>query len=109
MAVLHDLEVMRGDTPVFTIKTSINNTGYTFRITVKKKDDNLDDDSQNLLAKSWDTHINNFETMVKLSKIENAFTAGNYKYDIQMSNASGDVFTILYGEWRQINDITKTT
>jgi hypothetical protein len=109
MAVKYDLEVMKGDTPTFTIKTSINNTGYTFRITVKNKKDVLENDTQALLSKSWNTHVNNFETMVKLSKTDTAFASGTYKYDIQMDNSSGDVLTILYGEWKHINDITKTT
>lgn len=109
MAVKIDLEAMRGDTPTYTIKTSMNNSGYTFRITIKQKTDNLSDDSQALLSKSWNTHLNNFETAIKLTKTETAFAPGTYKYDIQMDNNAGDVLTIIYGDYKQINDITKTT
>lgn len=113
MATRYDLTgteaQMRGDTPTFTIETpDLNIAGYTFRLTVKELDDETNDDTQALMSVSWNAHLNNYETAVTLSSGQTNFAPGIYKYDIQASK-SPTVHTIIYGEWEQLNDITKTT
>jgi hypothetical protein len=100
--------MMRRDTPTFNIDLgTFDITGYTFRLTIKKLDDNTTDDTNAILATSWTSHINNFETAVTLTKTQTNFAGGIYKYDIQMANAN-TTHTILYGEWEQIEDVTIT-
>jgi hypothetical protein len=52
--------------------------------------------------------LNNFETSITLTATQTAFATGTYKYDIQMSNAGGTVYTLIIGEWEHVNDVTKT-
>jgi len=109
MATTYNTTAIRGDTKTFTINVpDIDITGYTFRLTVKNIDDVAGDDTSALLAVNWDTHINNFETAITLTATQTAFATGTYKYDIQMSNAGGTVYTLIIGEWDHINDVTKT-
>jgi len=109
MATTYNTTAIRGDTKTFTINVpDIDITGYTFRLTVKNIDDVAGDDTSALLAVNWDTHINNFETAITLTATQTAFATGTYKYDIQMSNAGGTVYTLIIGEWEHINDVTKT-
>lgn len=110
MATVTNLEAIRGDTKTFniTVSNNINVTGYTFRLTVKKPEDFETTDAQAVLTKSWNTHQGNHQTSVTLTATDTAFAIGSYKYDIQMSNVAGNVYTILIGDWEHINDVTKT-
>jgi len=109
MATTYNITAIRGDTKTFNIDVpDINISAYTFRLTIKNIDDNSTDDTTALLAVSWNTHLNNFETSITLTATQTAFATGTYKYDVQMSNAGGTVYTLIIGEWEHVNDVTKT-
>ena len=110
MATTTNLEVIRGDTKTFniTVSNNVNVSGFTFRLTVKKLDDFETTDAQALLTKSWTNHQGNHQTSVTLTATDTSFAIGSYKYDIQMSNVAGTVYTFLIGDWEHVNDVTKT-
>lgn len=110
MATKRNLSGIRGDSRTFNISVpDIDITGYVFRFTIKNIDDISADDTNAVMAKSWNTHIDDHNTAVVLTPSDTAFEEGTYKYDIQMSSLAGQVYTLIYGEWKQINDTTKAT
>jgi hypothetical protein len=110
MATKRNLSGIRGDSRTFNISVpDIDITGYVFRFTIKELDDISTDDTSAIMARSWNTHIDDHNTAVVLTPSDTAFEEGTYKYDIQMTSPGGKVDTLIIGQWEQINDVTKTT
>jgi hypothetical protein len=101
--------IIRGDTPTFNISIpDINIQNYTFRLTIKKTNDNDNNDTQAVLAKTWTTHQGNHNTSITLTKTDTAFDPDIYKYDVQISNETY-VYTLIIGDWEHKEDTTKTS
>lgn len=110
MAKKYNLTGIRGDTRTFEINVpDIDLTGYAFRLTVKEIDDMSTNDTNALLAKSWNTIVTINQTSIILTPADTAFDEGTYKYDVQMTSPQNNVYTLVYGDWNQVNDTTKTT
>lgn len=101
--------VIRGDTALFNISVpDIDITNAIFRLTIKNISDTLNNDSEAVLSISWDTTIDEHNTVLQLTPEQASFAGGSYKYDIQLVLNDGQVHTIIYGIWNQIDDVTKT-
>ena len=105
---------VRGDTFPFSfaIKDSDGNaidiTGYSFILTVDPSDE-PPDASNNLFALTGTvTDGPGGIVQFALTAMQADQTPATYYYDVQMTDTSGNIRTIIKGEWAVQQDITKT-
>ena len=114
-----DLETFQGDSPdyVMTVKNSAGTpiviTGYTFYMMVKESVDDLDASAK--ISKTVTSHSDptNGETTISLSTANTNQTVSSstqkYVYDIRMKDTSGKVTTLLNGNFKIKQPITRST
>lgn len=113
--LIGEIEWYRGDSyPLeLTIKdkesgVAIDITGYTFKLTIDatKKPENED-----TLLFAVDGVLNGDPTTGKVSFTPTVINTdqepNTYYYDVQMTDASGNIRTIAKNKWKIIQDITK--
>ena len=86
-------------------------TGYTIFFTIKKKMDFRDDDTEALLTKDVTVHTDavNGLSQIELVPADLSFDTGEYKYDIQLKDASGAITTVLVSTFTLVDDVSKRT
>lgn len=115
MANAKNIEIFRGDDETFdiTIKDSDGNavdiSGYKFWITVKHKATDADADAVIGPKTGSVTNAANGEAQIPLTNSETDVDAVKYIYDIQQKDASNKITTLVSGEFRVLEDVTKTT
>lgn len=97
-----NITLKRGDTfnrPIFLNigGVGVDITGYTFYFTVKRFKDNVLDDLTALIKKDITifTEPLNGKFLLELSPTDTDIPQGEYFYDLQYKNASGDIKTIV--------------
>lgn len=110
------ITVIRGDdiTLNATFKdengTAINITGYTIFFTVKDNYTSTDDTSA-LISKTVTSHSDptNGKTLITLSKTDTNLSEGNYYYDFQTKDGSGNISSTERGTFVINLDVTRRT
>ena len=87
----------------------IDITGYTFWFTAKTNE--TDADGSAVIQKTVTTHNDptNGQTTITLSTSDTDQDVGNYFYDIQMKDGSGNITTLVKGILKVRQDITVST
>jgi len=110
----NEIEIYRGDTRTITVTVKnsagslVNLTGYTMRMTVKS--DKTSADSAAIISKTATitdptTGVGTFA----LTVTDTTQTAGIYYYDVQISNSTPSVYTVIAPTtFTIIEDCTKT-
>ena len=98
---LTNITLKRGDDFIATITLKVDNTpvditGYTFFFTVKKRNDNVVNDSTALIQKIITSHTDptNGITTLDLSNTDTDITPGEYFYDVQYKDTDNRITTI---------------
>jgi len=111
--LIGEIDWYRGDSYplVLTIKDKatksvIDITGYSFILTVSSIEDPIDDTTKIFEVNGV---LDNDPTtgVVTFTPTQTDFPAGTYYYDVQMTDASGNIRTIAKNIWNQTQDITK--
>ena len=113
----NQISITRGDTETISLTFTDENdaaldiTGYTIYFTVKKKADITKDDSFSVIQKDVTTHSNPTGGLseIVLSNVDTAIGEGDYIYDIQTKDSSGNISTVIFGTFSVTNDVTKRT
>lgn len=103
----------RGDTAAdqFTITrdgVAVDITGSTFKLTVNTEQNPTDITNQLLSVTGTITDAAAGQMEFAPSALEADQTPGDYYYDVQMTDASGGIRTIIKGRYRFKQDITKS-
>jgi hypothetical protein len=90
---------------------AIDITGYSIFFTVKNISDVTTDDSLAIISKTVTSHTDAAAglTSISLTNSDTNITINTYKYDIQSKDGSGNINTILTGNFIINNDVTKRT
>lgn len=113
MASEIDLERYRGDTvpDSFTIKDStgtvVNITGYSFLMTVNSDKNPADATNEIYQLTGSITDAPNGVVEFEPSAVQADQPPGTLYYDIQMTDASSKISTIVKGKLKYLQDITK--
>ena len=67
--------------------------GATFYLTVKREYDTVANDSTAIIALTWTTHVNGYETLIPFTPSNCDVVAGSYIYDVRMKKAD-EVYVI---------------
>lgn len=113
--MVNDLNIYRGDDKSWTLTfkdssgTAINITGYTVFFTVKKNKSDVEDDA--LITKDITSHSDagNGQTTLSITNTESAIAVGEYWYDIQTKDGSGNINTVVVGNFNVLQDVTVRT
>lgn len=108
------IQVYRGDSWPITITVKdtagavVNITGFQFKLTVDKKENPTVSPSTTKVFDVAGVITNGAAGQVTFIPTGvNQATAGNFYYDVQMTNTLGNVKTIVKGTYTIIQDITK--
>lgn len=112
-----DLEMIRGDTLTMQIRVSDEDDSYlnltSAAIIFMAKENITDDDLDAKIAKSVGSGItideatNGLFTVVLSPSDTEDLDAGNYYYDIEVTDASSNVYTVMIGLLTLIADVTR--
>lgn len=112
-----DLEIIRGDDCEWTVtaynakaKEAYDLTGATAFFTLKNF--GSDADASAVLKVDWTAHSDpiNGKTLLILTNEQTAALAPrDYSYDIQIKTALGKIYTVAYGKFTVIGDLTIRT
>lgn len=111
------ISIISGDTETISLtfkdqdSNLIDITGYTVFLTVKQSVNASKSDDFSVIKKDVTVHSDpvNGATEVVLSSSDTAVRAENYVYDIQIKDVSGNITTVVRGDFHVTNDITKRT
>ena len=109
-----DLIEKRGDTQTYTLYFCDEDgarediTGWTVFFTVKTKSSDVD--ASAIISKTVTTHTDatNGETQISLTSTDLA-TVGRYIYDVQVKTDTGDIKTVVEGNFTITQDVTTRT
>ena len=113
--LIGDIDWFRGDSYPLTLtiknkktKEVIDITGYSFILTVDSEKDPVNTSTKifSVVGVLSDTPINGVVTFTP-SALATNFINNMYYFDIQMTDASGNIRTIAKYKWKQSQDITK--
>lgn len=114
MATKSDIRgIIRGDTQSLTIDftestPAVNIIGWTFFFTLRKYydiQDNIDSGNGVVIKKTWGASTSPATTIV-ISDLEMKIDPGTYVYDMQYKDLSGNVVTVVYGQFEVLNEAT---
>lgn len=111
---LQEIDRVRGDTkPIPFILTTddtglpVDITGYTFLLSVDTQQNPPDAVTQVFQVAGSIIDAPNGKIQFQLTIGQADQTPGTYWYDVQVTEASGAIVTLLKGKWRVRQDITK--
>lgn len=111
------IQVTKEDTKaiVYTLQDSSGNaidiTNYIIWFTVKNTPDESDADATIQVKNEVGDHSDptNGQTTFNITSTQNNIDAGDYSYDIQMKDGSGNITTTVKGTYRVLEQITDST
>lgn len=108
---VEDCTRRRGDTVPFNIQVTsggspVDITGYSFRLVVDPSEAPVDDSNELFEVAGTITDAVNGRVSFPISTA-NADNVGNYFYEVEQTDASSLIRTILAGEWNFTQDVAK--
>jgi len=110
-----DLECFRGDTKTYlfhfkdSLGNAINITGASLFFSVKSGETDLDAVAKITKTVTSHTSPTTGDTRVSISAVETNLSVGEYFYDFQLKDTSGNIATFMYGKFKVLQDITTKT
>ena len=115
-----NLSMYRGDSQTWNLSfvdsnsSAINITGYTVFFTIKNKNTfyNDSDDTTALVQKNVTSHTVATSGLSELTLSPNdtsSISPGTYIYDMQLKDATGNIITLIRGDFLIDADVTRRT
>lgn len=108
-----DLRVKRGDSKSYTLtfldgeENAVDITDWKIYFTVKEKITDTDDNAK--IKKDVTSHTSPTagKTQISLLSTDTSITPGNYIYDIQLKTDTGEVKTVMEGNFVIMKDVSQ--
>jgi hypothetical protein len=114
MATTQNLTMVKGDTKTINLTVSYDSgsfdlTGATVYLTVKERYPDTDEEAILQKIVTYHTNPTEGETIITIVPADtSAIEAKDYLYDIQVTDSSSNVFTVLRGDFCIIDEVTKS-